>query len=262
MSDAIFRLLAKRYTLPEWVLVPQVRDGTGFSATRTADAVAMNCYPSKGLEVHGFEFKTARGDWLQELRDGSKADAVAQHCDRWWIVATEDVVVRAELPKAWGLIVVKGDELRTAVAAPPLPGAQDGPLDRCFIASFLRGCLERAKAPTDEALRAARHEGEKAARKAGAEEVEREKRDAKRDIERALTAVREFEAASGIEIDKWHGDRCGEEFAAFQRLRAEQKFNGLDRVVERLRSAADNLDALRREVPELVGEQDAGRRGR
>jgi len=254
VSDAIFSALATRYMLPEWVLVPQVRDGTGFSSSRTADAVAMNCYPSKGLEIHGFEFKTARSDWLRELRDGSKAETVAQHCNRWWIVATEGVVVRAELPTAWGLIVAKDGAIRTLVAAPPLPCSDAaGPVDRSFIASFLRCCLERAKAPTDEALRAAREQGRKAERKELEAERQRMQLRLNRETSEAQKAIEEFEAASGVRISSYDGTRQGEAFKAFQELREARRFDGIELTAVRLRELADSLEALAAEVP-TVGE--------
>ncbi len=242
MSDAILQLLAERYTLPEWVLVPQVRDGTGFSASRTADAVAMNCYPSKGLEIHGFEFKIARSDWLRELRDGSKAETVAQHCDRWWIVARDGVVVREELPKSWGLIVAKDDAIRTLVAAPPLPCSNEaGPVDRSFVASFLRGCLERAKKPTDDVLRAARESGRKDERARLAKIEEAAAKSAASDELRWQGAVEKFEAASGVKIDRWDGGRVGEDFAAFLRFHREADRRSLRREADRLRGIADAM---------------------
>lgn len=244
MSNAIFQLLAQRFAPPEWVIVPQVRDGTGFTASRTADAVAMNCYPSKGLEVHGFEFKVSRGDWLRELRDGSKAEAVAQHCDRWWIVAPDGIVVRAELPKTWGLIVVKDDAIRTAVAAPPLPSA-DGPLDRSFVASFLRGCLERSKAPSEEALQAQFRAGAAAERKRAAESEKQSAALASDTAARFRESIEAFEAASGVHINSWDGGNVGRAFRAFQEMRGGRGFDVFEYQAGELRKMADRLDAMR-----------------
>lgn len=243
MTHPLFRLLATRYALPEWVLVPEVRDSTGFAATRSADALAMNCYPSKGLETHGFEFKVARSDWLRELRDGSKAEALAQHCERWWIVATEGVVVRAELPPTWGLIVAQHDALRTVVAAPPLraPGET---IDRALVASFLRGCLSRATKPTEDELRAARDAGRKL--EAEASRARREREDKGREAEEARVerAIEDFERASGVRISTYDGGNVGEAFRAFLDLRRRRAFDPIAQQAEALREMADKLAAL------------------
>lgn len=245
MTHPLFRLLSTRYTLPEWVLVPEVRDATGFAASRTADALAMNCYPSKGLEVHGFEFKTARSDWLRELRDGSKAEAVAQHCERWWIVATEGVVIRAELPTTWGLIVAKDDALRTVVAAPPLREKHDGTIDRYLVASFLRGCLERAKKPTEDELRAAGEAAAKAQRARDEDRIERDRKESAREADRLRGAIEAFEKASGVRVSSYDGERVGEAFAAFLALRRGRHFDPIGNQAKALREMADQLEAIR-----------------
>jgi hypothetical protein len=45
------------YSQPEHVLIPQVRNGTGFTSTRTADAIAMVVWPSRGFALTGIEIK-------------------------------------------------------------------------------------------------------------------------------------------------------------------------------------------------------------
>jgi hypothetical protein len=243
-----FPLLVQRYPAPEWVLVPEVRDGTGFTGSRTADAVAMNCYPSKGLEVHGFEFKRARSDWLRELEDGAKADAVARHCDRWWIVADEGVVRREELPKPWGLVVVKADVLRQAAAALPLPRSRRPDLDRCFVASFLRGCLRRAAKPGEEELAAAVRRGrdqESAVRAAAAQDAGAEAR-------RLRDSIDAFERASGVKIDKWTAPSVGAAFRAFLEIAEERRHDRVERASARLREQAEALDVLARELAALA----------
>jgi len=50
-----------------------VRSHAGFDARRTADYVAMDLWPSKGLALHGHEIKVSRSDWLRELKEPEKA---------------------------------------------------------------------------------------------------------------------------------------------------------------------------------------------
>jgi hypothetical protein len=150
-----------------WILLPQVRDATGARGNRTADAIALNAWPSRGLELHGFELKTYRGDWLRELKQPEKAESIFRYCDRWWIVTpapvpgprTDAAVVQpSELPPTWGLIHVAADG--GAVVAKEASALSPAPLDRVFVAALMRS-LEKCETP--EALR-------EASRKAGFKE--------------------------------------------------------------------------------------------
>lgn len=87
-----------RYCAPEWALMFEVGDGTGVNQRRWADAVAMNLWPSRGMEVNGFEIKVSRSDWQRELKNPAKAESVQQYCDRWWIVTAPGIVKDGELP--------------------------------------------------------------------------------------------------------------------------------------------------------------------
>jgi hypothetical protein len=135
-----------------WILLPQVRDATGARGNRTADAIALNAWPSRGLELHGFELKTYRGDWLRELKQPEKAESIFRYCDRWWIVtpAPSDggralaIVLPQELPHTWGLIHVGADG--GALVAKEAGALSPAPLDRVFVAAMMRA-LEKCETP-------------------------------------------------------------------------------------------------------------------
>ena len=95
--------LRDRYAAPEWAILFEVADRTGTGASRRVDAVAMNFYPSRGLEVHGFEIKVSRSDWRRELVDPAKAEANFGACDRRWLVAPPGVVTRANCGRPGGI---------------------------------------------------------------------------------------------------------------------------------------------------------------
>lgn len=148
-------MLAARFPSPEWAYFEQVRNGTGYSrrVTRTADALAFSLYPSRGLELHGFEVKVSRGDWLRERKDPEKAEEIAKYCNEWWLVTSTDVVFDvSEIPPAWGwldmpklgkqLLVRKKPKWRTAK-----------PLDLPMVASILRKASETAIASYSDRLR-------------------------------------------------------------------------------------------------------------
>lgn len=188
--------LAARYREPEYVFLPQVRSATGLvRRARTADALAMGTWSSKGLHLLGFEIKVERGDWLRELRQPAKAEEFLQFVDRWYLVSPRAVVKEGELPDRWGWLVPHGTKLRCEREAPPL---EADPPDRPFLAAVFRSFKNLVE--DDEAVRAmvrkAREEGEAA----GRGEAERK---AKARFERFVVLERkvlEFEAHSGLNL--------------------------------------------------------------
>src|SRR5690606_13620651 len=97
-------LLRERHSGGHWAFVLQVPDGTGSNKGRTADALAMGLWPSKGLDLHGFEIKATRADWLREIDDPTKAEAFAKYCDYFWLVCAPGVADLPELPASWGML--------------------------------------------------------------------------------------------------------------------------------------------------------------
>lgn len=130
-----------------WVFASHVPDAAGFDACRTADAVAMDMWASTGRELHGHEVKVSRADWLRELRQPDKAQAVAKFMDRWWLVVPDAAIVRdGELPAWWGMLVLTAEGCRVLRRAPKL---RPEPLSRNFVAGLVRAAMETAYADSD-----------------------------------------------------------------------------------------------------------------
>lgn len=143
MSSPVYAALRKRYAPPAWRLLEEVRNAAGFSASRTADAIAMSLWPSRGLEVHGFEVKASRNDWIRERDAPEKAEAVSKYCDRWWLVVEAEAIVKdGELPPTWGLLALRGKALVTVREAEKREAT---PISRHFLAAMLK----RASAQID-----------------------------------------------------------------------------------------------------------------
>lgn len=144
----IVEALRKMHPAPEWAFLPGCANGTGGRRERAADALAMSLWPSRGIELHGFEVKSYRNDWLRERKDPEKAEEIAQRCHRWWlVVADEKVAMLAEVPPAWGLLRMEGRRLvveRAATLREP----------KALTWSFLAALL-RTSAKGTEALLAA-----------------------------------------------------------------------------------------------------------
>lgn len=96
-----------------WIIAEHVRVRAGFAGygdmqhgrMRTADALAIDTWQSKGMELHGFEVKCTRSDWLTELKQPEKSAPFRDVCDRWWLVIADAAMVKpGELPDGWGLM--------------------------------------------------------------------------------------------------------------------------------------------------------------
>ena len=121
---------------PRYVKAEHVRARAGFFERgdidgRTADFVAVDTWTSSRFAVHGVEVKVSRSDWLRELKDPSKAEAVRAWSNFWWLAVPHRSVVRDdELPAGWGLLTGQFREGRWCLRAvvqpvrtevPPIP---------------------------------------------------------------------------------------------------------------------------------------------
>lgn len=193
----ILDLVEARYSTLHWVFLREIRNDTGFQSTRSADALAVGLYHSRGQLLIGFEKKVSRPDWLKELREPDKAEAFAQFCDQWYIVVPEEDIVKLdELPPTWGLLLAKGKRIRTVKQAPTLIPK---PIDRGLMASIVQRAIENAIKPylitkeeknqeiIDEAFERGKHSAEYELEKARALQEQ----------------VSSFEESSGIKMNKW-----------------------------------------------------------
>jgi hypothetical protein len=114
-----------------------VRSHAGFDAKRTADFVAMDLWPSKGLALHGHEVKVSRSDWLTELKQPEKSGEFIPYMDYWWLVIADKTMVKpGELPEGWGLMAPRDGRLVVHVQAKR--NVQVLPLTRSRNAALLR----------------------------------------------------------------------------------------------------------------------------
>lgn len=194
----VLTLLKAKYPAPEYILLPQVRNQTGYARiVRTADALMMSTYPSRGIFMYGFEIKSSRYDWTKEFKNPDKADEIAKYCDFWYVVTgAKDIVKPDELPKNWGLIEPYGDGLRVKTVAPKMEAT---PITNRFLAAILRKAkdcvtdegevLERISKAVKDAL------------------TERNKSHKDNDMyykglyEKLQSKVRNFEAKSGVGLE-------------------------------------------------------------
>jgi len=262
---SISQALQKRYPAPEWALFFEVRNQTGYSRqTRYADAMAFNMYPSRGQEIHGFEFKASRSDLLREIRDPDKSVELQKYCDMWWLVLEDESILddKSLLPPTWGLLIPhpSKEELRTEVLAPKLkPQA----VDKHLLCSVLRSMHERLKNPSHSEVEKARQEGYDAGYKLGEEQGKSDVESAQARLKNYEDAVSRFSRKTGIDVLRgWDPDKQFlEVFYTVQRLRRGRD-SGVLSVLEDLakfgRTVSEHAEGEIALLKQLEGAGDKG----
>lgn len=240
----IFSLLRARYEPPAWAFLDEVRNGTGLGrVVRTADAMAMSLFPSRGLHLHGFEIKVSRADWLKELKAPEKAEEMARFCHYWHLVVNDvDIVKPGELPQPWGLLVRKGDKL--VVAAQPTFNEHATPPTYRFLGALLRkfSATETAQAKIDEAWKRGREDGWTAGM--GHAQTVSDAGRTQAALDELRARVETFEKASGVSLDRY---QLGNVAAAVRVLAG-----GYDSPIKRLKHLAKDADEIAKASREAV----------
>lgn len=200
-------LIHAKYEGEAFARLAQVRNATGFnSTTRTADAMVMSLWPSRGIWLSGFEVKSSRSDWLSELKKPAKAEEIGRWCHYWWLVAANEDVVRGdELPEAWGLMVPdkSGKKLQVVKEAPKKNPQSIG---FEFLASIFRnitnGMVPKASM-ADEIKRQVESRQEGIYERAKREE-ERKAERSMREYDALRSAVDAFETNTGLKLPLAH----------------------------------------------------------
>lgn len=198
-TSDLYKMLRARHDPQAWALLFEVADATGARQQRWADAVAMGLWPSRGLNLHGYEVKASRTDWLKELKTPAKAEAICQFCDYWWLVVADKCIVHdGELPATWGLLAPnKKGVLTTIKEAPKLSPV---PIDRQFLAALLRAAAKPCVAMDRERLNEEYSRGHKDEEASSGRIAAR----ATESLQSLQNKVNDFEAAAGFRIDSWN----------------------------------------------------------
>lgn len=238
------QLIAQRYPAPEWAVFYEVSNGTGFGASRRADAVALGIWPSRGYTLLGFEFKTDRRDWLRERKDPAKADKIASMVDLFYLVTSHDKIAGvAELPEPWGLLVANEGmtQLREHKPATLMPDVDRTTIRRSFAAAMLRKVPETMvpKADVDRRIEAA------VATERQRRSDERTLDYLRKELAEAQGIIERFKQVTGVDLNGWHGsERLIEAVDVVLRMpRAKQNIEHAQRAL--LAAAADMERAVK-----------------
>lgn len=228
----------------EYALMPQVRNGTGFTKTktRTADAIALSLWPSRGIDLIGFEFKDSRADVLKELGDSSKSDEIGKHCAQWWLVVSDaKYISKDELPSAWGLIAIKdGVAKKTVQAVRRIVEKPDLPL----IAAIMKAASGSVTGEDDvqRRINAAVTKEQDRIHKWHEEQKKRDQDHAILARSNLQAAYVKFKEESGIDI--MHDYRWSRKLGEVVKFILDGGLNDLTHVVRWCRDTADEVEQL------------------
>lgn len=209
-TQTTLQKLMEKYPAPEYAFLKEVANGTGAGGSRYADAIVMSLYPSRGLYLTGFEIKTSRADWLNELKNPKKADAIAKYCDYWFLVVGSSSVVKLdELPLTWGLMQPDKDRLKIIKQGERLDSE---PLNRKFLAAIMRRCNEKVANPEiydatmKENMASEFQRGIQCGKDWSSIQVSR----LTSDLQQIKNRISTFEEKSGLKIDNYNSERLAE----------------------------------------------------
>lgn len=251
-ASDIIHALAARYKAPEYAFLTDVRNSVGFSAkVRTADAMAMSLWPSRGIYMTGFEVKVSRADWKKELEQPEKAEELARFCKLWFIACPDKLIDKDEIPPGWGLIYFKDDGgFRYVKPAPEHTAIEPTWM---FFASLMRDVVEGWVPSSVVDQRVAEATKERLGRKVDQEGYEL--KEAKLEVEKMRVNIAAFEQASGIKMDRYSdyfNREIGVAVAAFRR------WNGvpheeLKQIAERVNRLSHEINTVAESIKESTG---------
>lgn len=156
-ADDIYEALKRRHQLPEWVLVRELRLGTGWDygiwdegryvgkagMSHRIDAFALNCWSSTNFRRISYEIKVTRSDFVAEKRDPDKRAPACRVSDYFYFAAPRGLIAPMELPEGTGLVVVyESGRSQILERAPKLEPTR---LDWRFVASLARTLMKMQK---------------------------------------------------------------------------------------------------------------------
>jgi hypothetical protein len=220
----------------------------GGAQTSRCDALYVGFTGSSGRQLIGHEVKVSRADWRRELDKPGKADAWADQCHGWYVVAPSTTIVPpAEIPEGWGLLVPNArTSTRMDVVVKAIVHTDRQPSWTACRSLIARLDTLQAVARSEVEQRV-RRETEKAANEWAEQRVEMLLRDRAPDAAREL--LLEFEHATGR---TFVNDRSFARYDA-QHLRPSD----LARVVAMLPQLEDVADAIRTLTGRYLGSTDS-----
>ncbi|MEZ5846517.1 MAG: MmcB family DNA repair protein [Geminicoccaceae bacterium] len=235
--------LRQYFAPPEWELAFEVRNAAGFQGNRSADAIAMNTWPSRGLTLNAIEIKVSKSDLKRELKAPDKAEGVAQFCDFFWLAVPKGLAEGEMIPDAWGILEIDQGRARIKRQATKTPSSEP---PRGFWAMFLRSHGRIAHDDSASLL-------EQQQRKQDAEFRERVKREVERTVNQRTREFADRKREIAI-VEHIVGDRLwGGDEALASAIRAVHE-SGVARTYHSLRHLTESLEKMAGSIHQAIAD--------
>lgn len=236
--------LAAKYCSPHYITLFEVRDSTSFDSSRSADAITVSLYRSRGREITGFEIKKSRSDWLRELKQPDKAEEIGKFCDWFFLVTNDEAVAKVEeIPGPWGYMVLKGEKFKVVKKAERLTPA---PIDRHFLCSLLYSTRKDAESSFSSRLEEAVQER----LNSHASGLQYQYESAQKRSDTLEKQIEDFETASGLSIRWGNQAKIGEAVKRF--MAQEDALKNYRRDIQWLTTRAKDIAYnLQKELDDL-----------
>ncbi len=251
----LFSLIQKRYSGDAYAVLSGVRNQTGFSKSqvRTADAIVLSLWPSRGLWAAGYEIKSRKSDLENELLNPQKAEEISKYMDNWWLVLGGDWTkeVKYPIPENWGVLCPDKSGKRLVVikeAAPLKPAAWD----RSFVCAIVRQVDRQLSSESQmkPIIEKACAETRKEVLKNEREYILRSAPRCTIEYEKLKEALEEFKRISGVEIHSWSGPNVGKAVKIIQTLIGYEE--GSTQVLDTMKAIEKNISDLRNALGGLL----------
>jgi hypothetical protein len=212
----LFLRLQNTFSEPAYITLEEVRDATGFDGVRTADAMAISLYRSRGKAIWGFEMKVSRADWLKELKQPEKSESILRFCNYWALVVSDkNIVKEGELPPTWGLYVAQKNRLKCLV---PCPKLEPIPMNITMLTALLYNVENKHRKLDEKRLREEYDKGYQLGQKRTYDSSW------EKNFKTLEEKVKHFEEASGLQIQYgWNNAQLGEAVKALLGSKSELK---------------------------------------
>lgn len=245
-----------------WRVFFEVSNDTGAAARRWVDAVAVGIWPSTGHEIVGIEIKVSRADYLREIADPAKAQAIMRYCTRWCLACPAGLVSADEVPATWGVLELTPSGIKRKKKPPTLKPER---LDAGFVMALLRQerdpDMALVETLVEERMAAWRKRFDQDVETAAARRVE----DNARRHKQALEIGAKLSTITGVDIREWDFDPAALAAAYLILKRSglhldNEHWGAFDNLDRHLDSARKALEAIRAAAP-FAGVRDAIRGG-
>lgn len=240
MVKAAIRLA---FAAPAYQTFFEVSNQTGYNITTYADAVSVGIWPSTGHEIHGFEVKVSRGDFLNEMKNPGKSMPIFKHCHRWSLVCPAGMVKADELPLNWGLYSFNDGKVRQTKKAPLLTPE---PMTPGFVASLVRRAGELDDQIVNQAVSKARMEEKTRFEKSIEHEIHRRAGSHNERAQTALKFMESLEKALGSRIYSFQIEEYAPLIAMMSKAGLDKSWNGPSQIAKQLEASAKQIrDAVK-----------------